>query len=541
MHNLDEIINRVQSYALSQNTQPALSAVSKIESTEKYQLPWLPQSLRELIAIGNPHLFIFFSYQAILGRAPDLEGARNYHDLISSGRLSLRKFALQMLCSTESKHSGHSVKINRLDRYIIALENKILAIWGGRRGAGLIGRIHDHLIKLSSTNAAIIQHSAILSKQNHDSEINHQKIANTVKQQLIQIENNIAGSLNNATQELKDQYTKLVEQKIQNAHEVRDFVRDSVKQQTDALNNTIDSFSEKLNISQELVKHELAHNLSTINKSLVDTEEKMLFISNAMINNGKTALYLNEKILKKMVSNPQSTPSAIPTSAEDIEVDAYYLAFEAKFRGPEDEITIKLEKYTPYVEDILKTSQLPLLDIGMGRGEWIKLLNKKGLKAQGVDQSEEMIRHCREQNLSVVHADALDYLSNLKEQSIGAISSFHVVEHLPFEILFRLLKEAYRVLSPGGILILETPNPENVLVGSHTFYHDFSHKNPVTPSSLQFLAEYHGFKDCEILRLNPYPESAKVPGNDLLTERVNGHLCGPQDYALIAKRAGNKQ
>ncbi|MDW5416964.1 methyltransferase domain-containing protein [Iodobacter sp. CM08] len=541
MHTLDEIINRVQSYALSQNSQPAVLAVSTIESVEKYQLPWLPQSLRELIAISNPHLFIFFSYQAILGRAPDLEGAYNYHDLISSGRLSLRKFALQMLCSTESKHSGHSVKINRLDRYIIAFENKILSIWGGRRGAGVVGRIHDQIIKLSSTNIAIIQHSAILAKQNHDAEMSHKKIADTIKQQLVQIESNIAGSLNNATQDIKNNYVKLAEQQIKKTQEVRSFVHDSVKQQAEALNNTIDSFTEKLSISQEQIKQELDFNISTINKSLTDTEEKMLFISNGMINNGKTALYLNEQILKKIASNPQSTASAIIAPAEDIEVDAYYLAFEAKFRGPEDEITQKLEKYTPYVEDKLKTSQLPLLDIGMGRGEWIKLLNKKGLKAQGVDQSEEMIRHCREQNLSVVHADALDYLSNLKEQSIGAISSFHVVEHLPFEILFRLLKEAYRVLSPGGILILETPNPENVLVGSHTFYHDFSHKNPVTPTSLQFLAEYHGFKDCEILRLNPYPESAKVPGNDLLTERVNGHLCGPQDYALIAKRVGNMQ
>lgn len=536
MHTLDEIINRVQSYALSQNTQPAISAVSKIESHEKHQLPWLPQSLRELIAISNPHLFIFFSYQAILGRAPDSEGAHNYHHLISSGRLSLRKFALQMLCSTESKHIGHSVKINRLDRYIIALENKILSIWGGRRGAGLVGRIHDQLIKLSSTNVAIIQHSAILAKQNHDAEINHQKLANTVNSQLIQIESNIAGSLNTTIKEIKDHYNKLVEQQIKSTNEVSNFMHDSVKQQAVTLSNTIDSFTEKLSISQEKIKQELEINISTINKSLMDTEGKMLFISNAMINNGKTALYLNEQILKKITSNPQSTASAIIAPAEDTEVDAYYLAFEAKFRGPEDEITEKLEKYTPYVEDILKTSQLPLLDIGMGRGEWIKLLNKKGLKAQGVDQSEEMIRHCREQNLSVVHADALDYLSNLKEQSIGSISSFHVVEHLPFEILFRLLKEAYRVLSPGGILILETPNPENVLVGSHTFYHDFSHHNPVTPTSLQFLVEYHGFKDCEILRLNPYPESAKVPGNDLLTERVNGHLCGPQDYALIARR-----
>jgi SAM-dependent methyltransferase len=263
-------------------------------------------------------------------------------------------------------------------------------------------------------------------------------------------------------------------------------------------------------------------------------------MANANSLNSQAAIYLNERILKHIenLTHIDQIESAAPSHAlaSDPAVDAYYLAFEEKFRGPEHEIRTKLDKYTPYVESFLESSQASLLDIGMGRGEWLSLISNKGLKAQGVDQSEEMIRHCREIGLSVIHADALDYLKTLADESIGAISSFHVVEHLPFDILYNMLKQAYRVLMPGGILILETPNPENILVGSHTFYHDFSHHNPVTPTSLQFLAEYHGFKDCEILRLNPYPESAKVPGNDLLTERVNGHLCGPQDYALIAKR-----
>ncbi|MGT2491386.1 hypothetical protein ACU4GD_14795 [Cupriavidus basilensis] len=40
-----------------------------------------------------------------------------------------------------------------------------------------------------------------------------------------------------------------------------------------------------------------------------------------------------------------------------------------------------------------------------------------------------------------------------------------------------------RALAPGGSILIETLNPENLLVGSHTFYHDFSHRNPVTPTS----------------------------------------------------------
>jgi hypothetical protein len=96
------------------------------------------------------------------------------------------------------------------------------------------------------------------------------------------------------------------------------------------------------------------------------------------------------------------------------------------------------------------------------------------------------------------------------------------------------------VLVEGGRVLFETPNPENVLVGSHTFYHDFTHRNPVTPTAISFLLKHLGFDEIDIIRSSPYPAEAKVPGNDPLTERVNGHLCGPQDYAVTGckTRAG---
>lgn len=90
------------------------------------------------------------------------------------------------------------------------------------------------------------------------------------------------------------------------------------------------------------------------------------------------------------------------------------------------------------------------------------------------------------------------------------------------------------MLAANGVIIFETPNPENILVGSHNFYHDFSHRNPVTPVASSFLARYHGFTNIQIRRCNPCPAEATFPGDGELVTRLNNMLYGPQDFALIA-------
>ncbi len=228
--------------------------------------------------------------------------------------------------------------------------------------------------------------------------------------------------------------------------------------------------------------------------------------------------------------------TAIGTS--DPALDAYYVAFEDANRGSHDEFIAKLSVYAGVFESLQASGRGPLLDIGCGRGELLDYLRGLGVKARGVDANPAMASICRERGHIVEHADALALLRSLPAASLGAVSGFHIIEHLPFDVLFYLVAECRRVLQPGGFILFETPNPENVLVGSHTFYHDFTHRNPVTPTAIQFLARYHDFTDLKVIRSSPYPDSAKVPGDDPLTRRVNGHLLGPQDFALLAYTPG---
>lgn len=228
---------------------------------------------------------------------------------------------------------------------------------------------------------------------------------------------------------------------------------------------------------------------------------------------------------------------SMATQAEEAVLDRYYKAFEDANRGTLAEIRAKQEQYLPFLASLKAAiAGRQAIDIGCGRGEWLQLLAEQHFDAVGVDMNATMVAYCREQQLVAVQQDALQYLALQADDSLALISGFHIIEHLPFAVLYGIVEQAARVLAKGGMVIFETPNPENVLVGSHTFYHDFSHRNPVTPSAISFLFRYHGFSDIHIERLNPYPEDAKVPGHDPLTERVNGHFCGPQDFAIIARK-----
>ncbi|MBB3142873.1 methyltransferase domain-containing protein [Halomonas organivorans] len=220
------------------------------------------------------------------------------------------------------------------------------------------------------------------------------------------------------------------------------------------------------------------------------------------------------------------------------ELDAYYLAFETAFRGPEASLSAHLDHYRADWS-LARQAGETALDLGCGRGEWLHLLRRAGFEARGIDLNATMVAHCREQGFEVEHQDALAALSSCETASVALISGFHIAEHLPFEVLFRLVGEAHRVLAPGGVLILETPNPENLIVASYSFYHDLTHRNPLPPPTLEFLCQFHGFGDTTLRRFNPPPETSRVPGQGPVVERLNAMLASAMDYAVVARKASS--
>src|SRR5204862_417081 len=80
------------------------------------------------------------------------------------------------------------------------------------------------------------------------------------------------------------------------------------------------------------------------------------------------------------------------------------------------------------------TADSPILDLGCGRGEWLELVNENGLAGEGVDSNAIMVSACQERGLRVIEGDALEYLRALPAESRGAITAFHLIEHLEFQL-----------------------------------------------------------------------------------------------------------
>jgi O-antigen chain-terminating methyltransferase len=217
-------------------------------------------------------------------------------------------------------------------------------------------------------------------------------------------------------------------------------------------------------------------------------------------------------------------------------MDALYVALQDEFRGSLPEIKKRLGVYLPKLAAAgIGSESMPILDVGCGRGEWLELLREHQLHAAGIDLNRVVLAICQERGLAVMEADAVEHLRSLPEASLGAVTAFHLIEHLALPHLLDFLDAARRVLKPGGVAIFETPNPNNMFVSSRYFYLDPTHRHPIPVELGRFLAEARGFERVEILELHPWPIEHHVDtrtGGDVAT-RFNECFYGPQDYAII--------
>ena len=211
----------------------------------------------------------------------------------------------------------------------------------------------------------------------------------------------------------------------------------------------------------------------------------------------------------------------------------FYTDFENNFRGSREQIIDVLSNYDGLIDYILNIDNDPsLLDIGSGRGEWIQKCNAKGFNSIGLELDAKMVNDCRKLNLNIQEGDALSLLDEFSEDTFSIVSAFHVIEHISHENLKKLIIHAKRILKPEGLLILETPSIDNLMVSSKSFHIDPTHINPIHPDLLSFMIKRVGFTKLKYYFINGGPLQNSQA--DSLTRVFNGVA---QDLVLIASKS----
>lgn len=137
-----------------------------------------------------------------------------------------------------------------------------------------------------------------------------------------------------------------------------------------------------------------------------------------------------------------------------------------------------------------------VLDIGCGRGIFMKMLREKNINVFGVDESDESMTACKNKDLKVFKSEALEFLTK-KRNVFDGIFCAHVIEHMDYNKACILISTMYNSLIKNGILVLATPNPASHAIMSNTFWLDPTHVRPYPALLLQSMLCKYKFKIIE--------------------------------------------
>ncbi|MGZ9586211.1 methyltransferase domain-containing protein [Paenibacillus marinisediminis] len=491
--------------------------------------------------------FIMNAYRGILHRSPDPEGYQYYLKKLRNGKLTKIDILGRLRFSKEAKREKVKIK-GLMAPFIFHTAYKIPVL-------GYVINLGSSLLRLPKIVKSLqgfqshlyVQHMQQIDKKNEIVSIVEKDIfnLNTIIQnhsdKLGSVEKDFNDKLSSVEREYNNKLsaTKVnIEEYIQaeldmqiNGYidkQIREIIehQDSISNNMMGVMNHINEITNDLNYLKEVTQ--------SPNSEL---HEKMMELKVNLLNQERRLLILIEEVRKNVLRN-QNASNTLKTldNVSDGFIDSLYVSFEDKFRGTREDIKNRQKRYLSLIDEVKgEAGQSPILDIGCGRGEWLELLTENGYKAQGVDMNSVMVNKCREIGLQVHQSDALEYLRSLKDNSLRAVTGFHIIEHIPLKVLIQLFDEVLRVLKPGGVMLFETPNPESIWVGAYTFRSDPTHINPIVPDTVQFIAEQRGFINTNIIRLHKRKEPVYT-GQEYVDEIIYKFNM-EQDFSIVGYKA----
>jgi len=166
------------------------------------------------------------------------------------------------------------------------------------------------------------------------------------------------------------------------------------------------------------------------------------------------------------------------------------MIIKTKNRTPFNYTTHLARSWKDYVVYLkrFRNNPTPILDMGCGIGLFLEACRMNNVNAIGVEFEIEGVQLAINKGLRASQHDLTQPLTFFQNETFGAVFSNQVIEHLTVNAQHNLVSEAYRVLKPGGQLLITSPcryyKPAS---------NDKYHINLLTPSELRSLALKYGF------------------------------------------------
>ncbi len=280
---------------------------------------------------------------------------------------------------------------------------------------------------------------------------------------------------------------------------------------------------------RDLVRAQHGDFTTALERSAIDIQKRLWSDLEKVRANYDRLIHEELRVIRQRGLAPAAvTPPPSPAPpAEPVQLD--WLRFAERFRGSEERIRELQRFYVP-----LFAGAQSVLDLGCGRGEFLEVMKEASIAAQGVDLSRESVEICRAKGVDARQGDLFEELAAQTDSSLDGIFCGQVVEHLPPERLPGLIRLAAAKLARGGVLIIETPNPECLAIFATHFFLDPTHTRPIPPALLVFYMEENGFGQIDVHRLSPAVESMPPVGS--LPDDFREAFFGALDYAAVGRR-----
>lgn len=284
---------------------------------------------------------------------------------------------------------------------------------------------------------------------------------------------------------------------------------------------------------REIVKAQHADYLGALDRANVDIQkrlwedlEKIRAEYSRLIHDELRVIRLRHRSAPvAAAASPQTTQPAISAPFPALD----YTRFAHRFRGPEEVVRQTEQFYRPYFAACHN-----VLDIGCGRGEFLEMMREMNVPARGIDLGEESVAQCREKGLDAEVADLFTFLGPHTAGEFDGIFASQLVEHIDPARLPEMIRLCAASLGRGGVIAIETPNPDCLAIFATYFYLDPTHTRPVPHQLMQFYLEEAGFGEIKVHELSQAAES--IPEIAQLPEDFRKRFFGGLDYAIVGRK-----